>query len=103
MGRRLRRGVDDGPTAELLNTERRREWDKFHAATLLSKFTRAAIRFAPWMLKALAALSETHAGGRWLFDIVLKPAAGAALTLLFQARSLQQLVGLSSRQVAAGF
>jgi hypothetical protein len=62
--------------AELLDVDQRREWEEHHAATLLSKSIRAAVRFAPWALKALARLSETHAGGRWLFDVALKPAAG---------------------------
>ena len=58
--------------AGLLTPEQQKEWNDFHGATWLSKTVRAAVRFAPWTLKALARLSETRSGGRALYHGVFK-------------------------------
>ena len=58
--------------AGLLTREQQKEWNDFHGATWLSKTVRAAVRFAPWTLKALARVSETRSGGRALYHGVFK-------------------------------
>ena len=58
--------------AGLLTPEQQKEWNDFHGATWLSKTVRAAVRFAPWTLKALARVSETRSGGRALYHGIFK-------------------------------
>lgn len=60
----------------LLSEAQRAEWDGANNPTRLMRRMRAAMRSAPWMLRLAARLSETQAGGRLLYDRVLKPAAG---------------------------
>ena len=66
--------------AGLLTTEQQKAWNDFHAATWLSKTVRAAVRFAPWTLKALARVSESRLGGRALYHGVFKGLISKPLT-----------------------